>query len=62
MSSEDAKRAFAKVTDEINRRSQTEGPGADAASDLAEILAEHERECAALTRALAEAGPEGAAR
>lgn len=61
MSSEDAKRAFAQETDEINRRSRAEGPGSDAASDLAEILAEHERECAALARARAETARGGAA-
>ncbi len=61
MTSEDAKRAFVRETDEINRRSQAEGPGAGAASDLAAILAEHERECAALARAPSKTAHEGAA-
>ena len=61
MTSEDAKRTFVRETDEVNRRSQAEGPGADAASDLAKILAEHEQECAALARALSKMGHEGAA-
>lgn len=65
MPDKDAKRAFTRETDEINRRSQAEGPGTDAASDLAAILAEHEAECAALAAAQlsapAEARREGAA-
>ena len=58
---ENAKEAFARETDDVNRRSMNEGAGADAASDLAAILLEHERECAVLADTEAETGREGAA-